>query len=244
MKQIISIFLLLIIIDGLTSCKNEEPMTTCLGYSFITSYLKGANQDTVFGIGFSTVTNKIFSSVEVVHSVSQATYTLAAIENHANNFGYETPFEDMTGSLPEIGKYLFSYTLTNNESLNSTDSVTSDVLYPAIIDTCYYNKNVGHVELKWEPVTNANYIHVFLKNNAGKRVFATKNALTGTSTSTNISETTNGWIVDYVPNANETYIVEIIAFRYKKGSTNSVRDGIQARSVATETVAWGTKIQI
>ena len=244
MKHIISIFFILIIINSLSSCKNEEPITTCLGYSFITSTLKGADQDTVFGIGFSTVTNKAFSSVEVVHSTSQAKYNLAAIENHINNFGYETPFEDMTGNLPETGKYIFSYTLTGGESWNSTDSLTSDIIFPAIIDTCYYDKDADRVELKWETIENAGYIHVFLKTTDGRRVFATKTALGGTSTNTNITGFTNGWIVGYTPQAGETYIVEINAFRFKKGSTSSTRDGIQARSVSSERVIWGTKNQI
>ena len=226
MKQILSFFLVLAI---LASCKNEEPITVSKGYAFITSTL--ADQDTVYGIGFSSVTNKFFSSVEVVHVTSQKKYTLTAVENHNNNFGYETPLEEMTGNLPTTGKYAFSFVITGGEMISSTDSLTSNIIYPAVIDTCFFNENEKKIDIRWEAIQDAGYIHVFLKTTDGVRVFATKTALGATSTSTSISAFTSGWQADYIPKNGDSYNVEIQAYRFKAGSTNSARDGIQARSV-------------
>ena len=236
MKQILSFFLILIIINGLYSCKNEEPITIFRGYSFITSTL--ANQDTVYGIGFSSVTNKYFNSAEAVHSISAKKYTLAAIENHNNNFGYETPSENMTTGLPETGKYTFTFNI-GGETFTSTDSLTSNVIYPTIIETCFFNESAERIEVSWEAIQDAGYIHVFLKTSDGTRVFATKSALGATATSTNISATTAGWQEGFVPETNETFHVEIHAYRFKAGSNNSARDGIQARSITQGgTVVW------
>ena len=236
MKQILSFFLILIIINGLYSCKNEEPVTVYKGYSFITSTL--ANQDTVYGIGFSSVTNKYFNSVEAIHSTSAKKYTLAAIENHTNNFGYETSFEDMTASLPEIGKYTFTFNIVG-ETFTSTDSLTSNVIHPTVIDNCFFNEDEERIEVSWEAIQDAGYIHVFLKTSDGARVFATKSALGATATSTNISAVTAGWMEGFVPEANNTFNVEIHAYRFKAGSNNSARDGIQARSITQGgTVVW------
>jgi len=216
----------------LTACnKDDEKIATCDAY--IVSQISG--QDTLFGLSLHAYAYSSFSSVTVVpENASEIAYHLQSSEGYDYNYYYDTPDEDLSEEVPVSGNYHFSVVYGNKDTYETDDYVSGDILYPATITQCAYDKSSSQAVIEWNAVEDADkYVVKLYKGD--NLVFLNSDEDETSSRKIEISATDSGWD-DYKPGSGDSFVVKIYAFMYEPNGDNN---NIQAASFAESSLSWG-----
>ena len=235
MRKNIFKVLIISIFFGFVACDNEEIVATATGDAFLVTRI--AAQDTVYGLALHGFGNKSFSAVSVTDD-NGTKYGLTSYGGYTYEYYSETDETDFTTELPTLGSYNFSFSFQTGESGTDVDELTGNVIYPVAITSCEFNTSDSRIELEWTNAEdNAGYYVISLQKPDGTVVFISQ-ALDGSKTSSNISESTSGWMNDETPESEMTYTVVINAYMYE--DDKEVDLNIQSKSIAEQTVVWGS----
>lgn len=228
----IRLFTALFLIFSVVACNKANEQASGVGDALIV--VKKINNQVAYGISLYAYTYSSFKTVTVTNTGDPSkVYTLAANQGYKTNFYYETPDNEFSTTKPAAGTYLFSATFENGVAQNFSDELTADVIDLPTLTKCEYSTTNHRLEINWNLIQNANGYAVNIFD--GETVVLSSTGLRDNIKAYAVS-LGSGWATGYTPEANKTYKVRVLGFRYEpNGDTYNV----QAVAVTDTTVVWG-----
>ncbi|MGQ7867881.1 hypothetical protein [Sunxiuqinia sp. sy24] len=223
---------------GFVACESEEVAFDSSSDAFVISKtVETENEvDTLYGLALHVFANKPIKSVSVT-SDNDTEYTLEAFQGYSLDFYYQTPEDEFTTEKPLVGAYNFDILAESAETEKAIDNLTEDMIYPT--DGIAYTFDTDKVEmtLSWTEIEGADYIVVKMYENDEDKtqIFQSPNALKGDTEEFVVKASGSGWASDFTPSLDESYTIELHAFKYEPGQSGV---NMQAKAVTTEVVVW------
>ncbi|WP_340112038.1 hypothetical protein [Maribellus mangrovi] len=226
LQKIGKLFILLFIVAGLASCKDDTENDNFDGNGEVIVLKRQLNDDAVYARAFYVYANQPMSSASVTLPEGE-TLTLSPIPQ-TNFYSHLPTIGDFTPSVPELGTFYFT---VENEGIEHefVESASFNDIDFATIDTVYANNN--KVRIEWQLVAEADAYQVRLADENFEVLF-TGDLLNNAQT---IYEF---WPVSQIPESGKTYKVEILAYSFEPDAGNSLLYNIEEISISSVDIVW------
>ncbi|HKJ80254.1 MAG TPA: hypothetical protein VKA10_11995 [Prolixibacteraceae bacterium] len=158
--------------------------------------------------------------------------------NAATTWANEPDSVDFKGEFPEAGSYLFNVVSESGETVQVSEMLEIDSLEIPVFTQVEYNDTILGYNLEWDDVEGAEAYLVKLINEDGVIVYNSY-AVNGDVNAYNILQGGSGYW-DESPSANETYVLQILAYLFDDDADNSnYVYNVQQISMGETTIVWG-----
>ncbi|MFV0592293.1 MAG: hypothetical protein ACK5M7_12975 [Draconibacterium sp.] len=231
-QKIGKLLLMFLVVAGMTSCNDDDDVPFSITGDVVT-FKQMINDSVSYAPAYYAYGNYKMTSAKVtLPSGDSITLT-------DNEYGQSTYYQypdstDFSTEIPEEGTYTFTVV---NEGIthSATDELeVKNLEIPTITEvTAAAGTANGTLTVNWESDTNTDNYVVWLKNDSGEVIFATK-SLPNTSTTYIISAST-GFTKQF--ESGKSYTVEVHALLYEDSALDYLYN-VEMIAIGSEDIVW------